>query len=72
MSSPPTTAELEAARDACTAAFNAMIAAGPGSPLCTALSAGIIVLGNKRDELIAAYNASCGTFTDPGDNDPPE
>jgi hypothetical protein len=65
MSSPPTTAELEAARDEIVASFNALIAAGGGSDLCTAVSATISVLGTKRDELIQFWNDNCGTPADP-------
>ena len=70
-SQPPTVAELEAGRDTVVAAWNAAIAAVGSQQFCTLLAAAIQVMNEQRNELIAAYNASCGTYTEPGGNDPP-
>jgi len=65
MSSPPTVAELENARNAVFTAFNDAIA-GVGSPqFCALLSAAIAVMNEQLAELIAAYNANCSTPADP-------
>jgi hypothetical protein len=63
---PPTDTEVYAARDAVVTSMNALAQGVGGNQLCTLLAAAIQVMVDQAKELIAAYNANCGTYTGVG------